>query len=245
MVVKSNWTVCKQTPAAGTAIDGSPTLHVERQCAPGATPAGTRSNTTPATTTETTSTLATPTAEPVLTPRTSNDLRAMLKVSDYCDAAVGRFAKKYEWRTIRFNGSAVTLANHGDYKTRHDILVSPKSGGPADTGPAPQFRDVNFSDLDLQGTDTIAKGDRFQFTATVGEYSTTGCLLQLDPTTTELASRGTRLSPRSPSRELRRDGLLCEVAKFPTNTRQFSSQQASREDPPERDGGEWTTRAWS
>lgn len=135
-------------------------------------------------------TAALPPSEPegvrILTPRTSKDLRALLRVPDYCDRAVGKFASKYEGRTIRFNGSVVNLLNNGDYKTRYNFLIGPGSKGPATTtGPALPFENVAVFELNLKGTDTISEGDRFQFTAEVGEFNEMSCLLHLEPVMTE------------------------------------------------------------
>ncbi len=127
-----------------------------------------------------------PKREGVLTPRTSKDLRSLLKVSDNCDRAVGKFASKYEGRTIRFNGSVVNLMNNGDYKTRYNFLIGPGSQGRATaTGPALQFENVAVFELNLKGTDTISEDDRFQFTAKVGEFNEMSCLLRLEPVKTE------------------------------------------------------------
>ena len=132
---------------------------------------------------------ATAAKDRVLTPRTSRALRSVLKVSDTCDGAVERFAKKYRGRTIRFNGSVVNLMNHGNYTTRYDILIGAGSKGPrTTTGPAMQFKDVNFYELQLTGTrhvSSVNAGDRFQFTANVEEFDPAACLLLLDPVTTE------------------------------------------------------------
>jgi hypothetical protein len=188
IVVESNWEVCEQTPDPGHPISKAPVLRVKRACPREAPPTNDVERTQAEPATESPDTDASPPAARVLTPRTNRDLRAVLRVSDYCDDAVGRFARKYGGRTIRFNGSVVHLVNHGNYKTRYDILIAPGSKGPeTTTGPALQFRDVSVFDLELTGPDnpdSVSAGDRFQFTAIVEDFNAKGCLLQLDPVAT-------------------------------------------------------------
>lgn len=65
IVVKSNWKVCDQSPAAGQALKGAPRLTVDRSCGDGATESTTTTTTSPPTTTTTTTT--TTTAPPTTT----------------------------------------------------------------------------------------------------------------------------------------------------------------------------------
>lgn len=126
----------------------------------------------------------------VLTADNSGELAALLKVPDYCDETIAPFAAKYGGRTIEFDGSIATMANHGDYNTRYDILIAPGNQGPESTaGPAFKYEDVNVLDLNLTGAkhpDFVGEGDRFRFVAKVDEYNADQCLLFLEPVFTRV-----------------------------------------------------------
>lgn len=193
---KSNWEVCEQTPGPGKPIAEKPRLEVERQCKKGeaAPPEEPLDEPSLEPDSPSTSPIRTPAgaaaAAPVLTTENSPVLAAFLKVGDGCDDAVAPFARKYAGRTIRFNGSIAALANHGNYKTRYDILVSPGDQGPNSTrGPALQFQDVGIVDLKLSGSnvpDALGPGDLLSVTAEVGQYNPTQCLLRLKPVKTQV-----------------------------------------------------------
>ena len=105
-------------------------------------------------------------------------------------STIAPFVAKYGGRTIEFDGSIANMANHGDYDTRYDILVSPGNKGPESTvGPAFKFEDVNVFDLNLTGAkipDSVGGGDRFRFVAQVVKYNPTQCLLFLAPVSTRV-----------------------------------------------------------
>jgi Domain of unknown function (DUF4839) len=131
-----------------------------------------------------------PNDEQVLTADNSEEFAALLAVPDYCDETIAPFVAKYDGRTIEFDGSIANMANHGDYDTRYDILVSPGKKGPESTvGPEFKFEDVNVSDLNLTGAkipDSVGEGDRFRFVAQVVEYNQDQCLLFLAPVSTRV-----------------------------------------------------------
>jgi hypothetical protein len=131
-----------------------------------------------------------PEAEAVLTPKNNRDLAALLALSDPKDASVERFAAKYSGRTIRFRGNIADLQNHGDYRTRYDILMNAGDFHEnTATGPDFQFRNVNTtSDLHFKGSnipDIVGAGDNVRVVAQVGEYESTTGLLLLNPISTE------------------------------------------------------------
>lgn len=129
-------------------------------------------------------------AEQILTVENSKDLAALLAVRDNCDETIGTFAAKYEGRTIEFDGSIASMHNHGDYKTRYDILVYPGDKGPKSVvGPAFKFDDVNVPGLHLTGgniPDSVGTGDLLHVVARVGEYNPDQCLFFLEPVSTEI-----------------------------------------------------------
>lgn len=128
--------------------------------------------------------------DPVLTVANNKEFAALLAVGDYCDESIGRFANKYAGTTIEFDGSIVSMANHGDYDTRYDILLGPGDDGPETVvGPALTFEDVNILDLNLSGAnkpDHVGVGDRLHLVAEVGEFNPDQCLFSLEPVSTEV-----------------------------------------------------------
>lgn len=134
-------------------------------------------------------------AEPaVLTPKSNADLASILKLGDYCDSSIEKFAKKYRGQALSLDASIDAMNNHGSSKTRYDILLS--EGPYSETtsrGPAFQFRDVNTtSDLHHRGEvpDSIGVGSNLSIKAEVKEYEAESCLFLLEPIeTTFLPSR--------------------------------------------------------
>lgn len=194
VVDKSNWTVCAQSPAAGTAVDSAPRLTVDRSCGEEDSAEGSAEEPTP--TSEPTSETAAPEStvpavEPTLTTDSNADLAALLRGTDTCAATIGAFATKYRGRTIEFDGSIGAMAKHDDYDTQYDILVS--YGDFSETvsygGPSFQFRDVGILDLNLVGSDipdSIGVGANLHVVARVGDFVENQCLFLLDPVTTAI-----------------------------------------------------------
>ncbi|MHA3700898.1 DUF4839 domain-containing protein [Jatrophihabitans sp. YIM 134969] len=180
VAVKSNWTVCNQVPAAGEALTSEPELTIERECTTASTSASVSSS-SPASS-------PTPTAAGALTVANSPDLAALLQVGDGCDASVGAFASKYAGKQIEFDGSISSLMNHGDAKTRYDVLIAPGDEGVnSSRGPNLKFEDVNPTlDLNFEGPvpDSIVEGTKLHLVAEVGDYNSTQCLLFLTPVST-------------------------------------------------------------
>jgi hypothetical protein len=83
------------------------------------------------------------------------------------------------------------MNNHGDYKTRYDILVGAGDySNSSASGPNFQFKNVNTTyDLHLTGSnipDTIGVGDNLHIVAQVEDYNTTQQLFFLKPISTEV-----------------------------------------------------------
>lgn len=124
-------------------------------------------------------------AEEILTVDNSKDLAELLAGSD-SGPVVEKFAAKYKDQLIEFDASVWALAQHGNYKTRYDILIA---AGNFDEnrspGPSFQFRDVNTTN-DLHYTNesptgTIGIRDNIRVVARVGKYSPDSLLFQLEP----------------------------------------------------------------
>jgi hypothetical protein len=184
VIRESNWKVCNQSPPAGTQIADSPRLSVDRSCDEKPEPPR-----TPIEATEPrTAPQAEPATEPIITRANNRAFAALLKVSDSCDKSIASFAKKYEGRTIKFSGSVVDMALHGDYETRYDFLLAPGNDGRASSiGPAFKFEDELPSGLKfVDGTMPayVGQDDRFRFKAELLRYDPDQCLLFLEPVST-------------------------------------------------------------
>lgn len=141
---------------------------------------------------------ATSSDAPTVTVQNNPEFAALLAADDSCSDPVGAFASAYAGRTIEFDGSVAAMAgglsivdrtDPADGQGFYDILVVPGDKGPAtEIGPSFQFHDVTLDDLHLTGDnvpDSIGNGDRLHVVARVGEY-TMGCLIRLDPVSTEV-----------------------------------------------------------
>lgn len=127
----------------------------------------------------------------VLTVLNNPDLAALLALGDNCADSVATFARKYEGRTISFDGNIADMAPHGSYATRFDFLIYPGDYSEVTArGPSFQFRDKNVvHDLHLTGDnipDTIGRGQNLHVTAELGEYNPETCLYQLTPVETRI-----------------------------------------------------------
>lgn len=183
IVVKSNWQVCSQTPAAGAALSAIPQLTVDRSCRTSSSASSAPASSSPA------SSGSGPPSPLTLT--TSKDLAALLKVGDGCDPPVKAFATRYAGQEIEFDGSVAGQAPHADpYDTRHDYLIGPGDmGANSDVGPNFQFQNVSIRDLHLTGSDTpdsLKVGTKLHIVVEVGSYNSKGCLLELTPVSTRI-----------------------------------------------------------
>lgn len=197
---KSNWQVCEQLPSAGENTDDTPRLTVDRECGTGSETtmqsgsedgddASTSESATPEAASEPSGS-ASPTVEAPLTTENNPDFATIVGLTDYCSPKIEAFAEKYAGKVLQFDGNIGAMANHGNYKTRYDILVGYGDfNEDAAPGPAFQLRDVNtVSDLHFAGDsirDTIGVGDNIRLTATVDKYEENSCLFLLDPVSTD------------------------------------------------------------
>jgi hypothetical protein len=187
VVREGNWTVCEQSPAAGTAGTGAPTLTVERSC----DNFGDKGSETPADDpTPSPTASATPAVPAVLTVKNNHEFAALLKLGDNCSNKVNRFAKKYAGQKVQFDGSVAAIAAHGNTKTRFDMLVGAGNFDPNKAiGPSFQFFDMNAFDMNLTGKkipDNIKVGQNYTFIAELGDYNPDTCLYQLSPVETKV-----------------------------------------------------------
>ncbi len=123
--------------------------------------------------------------EEILTVENCEELAEILSIKDsLCDEYIN-FAEKYEGRTIEFDGHIDYLVNHGDYKTRYDILVTAGDYDPdSQIGPVFKFEDVGISDLNLQGEafeNEIKVGQNAKIRAKVDNFNEISELFFLQP----------------------------------------------------------------
>lgn len=129
--------------------------------------------------------------EQTLTVKNNKDLAVLLAGTATGGDMVEGFAAKYSGRLIEFDGNIAAMANHGDYKTRYNILIS--AGDYSESiarGPNFQFKDVNIgTDLHLTGPnipDTIGRGDNLHIIARVADFNNVQELFFLEPISTEV-----------------------------------------------------------
>lgn len=189
IVAEGNWTVCKQSPAAGEPVSGQPKLMVKRSCKKkDATQAADDKPGPSATPTKDPTPSPKPKAPDVLTSENNKDLALILTLGDTCADEIDNFAKKYPQQKFRFDGSIADLAAHGGYDTRFDMLIGAgDDGGNTTSGPSFQFYDKNAFQLNLTGDfpDDLAVGQKYTFTAEIEEYLPENCLLRLSPVETK------------------------------------------------------------
>lgn len=130
----------------------------------------------------------TPIETPVLTIENSPELATTLKLGDYCDESLVGFARDFAGQTIEFDGNIGAMNNHGDYKTRYDILVGSEDySETSQPGPAFQLRDVNPTfDLHIAGENpgSLSIGQNIRLSAEIVKYEPQTCLFLLDPVET-------------------------------------------------------------
>lgn len=123
--------------------------------------------------------------ELIITADNNEEFSTILSLKDEFDPQIKAFANKYAGRTIEFNGNIVSMANHGGYSTRYDILVL--AGDYSETnasGPYFQFEDVGVYDLGLSGlymSELLQVGDNVHIVAEIEEFNSNSGLFELDP----------------------------------------------------------------
>ena len=197
IIDKSNWDVCKQSPAAGKPVKFAPLLTVDRSCddesdsdsqsAEATTTTVGQAATEPSTPPEVP---ATPPVDEVLTRENNPEMAAVLAEGNSCDETIAAFGQKYRGRTIAYDGIITNIANSEGSSSRYDMLVPAGSEDPnAIVGPNFKFRDVAMSDLNLTGPgapSTVSKYDKLRIVARVDEVNQMQCLFFLTPISTEV-----------------------------------------------------------
>ena len=74
------------------------------------------------------------------------------------------------------------MMHHADYNTRFDVAIfNGDYDGSRLYGPIFAFENVNFHDMNVSGTDTVAEGMNFRITGEIKGFNEEGCYIILDP----------------------------------------------------------------
>lgn len=126
-----------------------------------------------------------------ITAANNEELASVMAVTNEYDSIVGEFVEKYKGQTIEFDGCISLVANHDEYDTRYDLLLSAGDYVNEDTvNPGPLFKmeDVNTTDMgisDLYLPEFISAGNNVHVVAKISEYDYDRGLLMLDPVLVE------------------------------------------------------------
>lgn len=109
-------------------------------------------------------------------------LAAILSMKAESDLSYVDFAGKYKGRTIEFDGSIDYLTNHGNYKTRYDILVSVGDyDADHQIGPIFKFDEIATYEIDYGSRDSVSAGTNVHVVAEVESFNTSSQLFYLKP----------------------------------------------------------------
>lgn len=121
----------------------------------------------------------------ILTVENCEDLANILSLKSEIDPAYADFADKYKGMTIEFDGRIDYVANHDNYDTRYDILLS-AGDYDSDTqiGPTFKFENVAAYQLNLQTMfleEEITVGKNVRITAIVVSFNSDTGIFLLEP----------------------------------------------------------------
>lgn len=121
----------------------------------------------------------------ILTVENCEDLANILSLKSEIDPAYADFADKYKGMTIEFDGRIDYVANHDNYDTRYDILLS-AGDYDSDTqiGPTFKFENVAAYQLNLQTMfleEEITVGKNVRITAIVVSFNSDTGIFFLEP----------------------------------------------------------------
>lgn len=209
VIVKSNWTVCRQSPAAGRSATGAPRLTVARSCGGSAAASPTASASASPSVIASASASASasvsvsasasasvsaspvptqPSAPATLTAANSAEFAAVLAdPTGDCDSRTKAFAEKYADKTIEFNGRVANMMLHGNDQYLWDILIASGKFGPAFKFDAVNIQPGWNGGANLPANSKpLQQGDKIHVVAKVGDFDGKACLFHLDPVSTSI-----------------------------------------------------------
>ena len=118
-----------------------------------------------------------------LTIENNADFASLMSIEDTSDnTPIKAFIKSYKNATIKFDGCIAYMMPHGSYKTRFDVCMA---GGNYSAervyGPLFAFEDVNYSNINVSGADTVSQGMNFTITAKIEGFNDNGNYIILKP----------------------------------------------------------------
>ena len=120
--------------------------------------------------------------DPNITIDNNDEFAALMKITDQTDAAtISKFANAYKGKVIEFDGCVAFMMQHGNYKTRFDVCLANGDYEGRVYGPLFSFEDVNFYEMHVTGTDTVAEGMLFRIAGEIKGYNAEGGYIILEP----------------------------------------------------------------
>lgn len=117
-----------------------------------------------------------------ITIENNTDFAALMKITDQTDTVTIRnFANAYKGKVIEFSGCVAFMMQHGSYTTRFDVCLANGNYDERVYGPFFAFENVNFYDMNVSGTDTVAGGMLFRIAGKIIGFSEEGEYIILEP----------------------------------------------------------------
>lgn len=119
----------------------------------------------------------------ILTIDNNKDMAEIMKITNQGDAkTISAFANKYKGKTIKFKGCIALMMKHENYKTRFDVAIANGDYKAKRVyGPLFSFIDVNYYDMNVSGSDSVAAGMNFTITGKIIGFNSEGNYIELEP----------------------------------------------------------------
>ena len=123
-----------------------------------------------------------PTKIETLTIDNSSEFASLMKITDQTDATTIReFVNSHKGDYIEFDGCIAFMMHHKNLKTRFDICLVGGNYSDRLLGPLFAFEDVNFNDMNVSGSDTVAQGMHFRIIGQIDSFNSDGMYIVLKP----------------------------------------------------------------
>ena len=105
-----------------------------------------------------------------------------MKITDQTDVTTIReFVNSHKGDYIEFDGCIAYMMHHKNLKTRFDICLVGGNYSDRVLGPLFAFEDVNFYDMNVSGSDTVAQGMHFRIVGQIDGFNSDGKYIVLKP----------------------------------------------------------------
>lgn len=124
-----------------------------------------------------------PESTPYTTVENSADFAALMSITDQTDAeTIKQYVSSHLGTVVEFDGCVGLMMHHANYNTRFDVAIfNGDYDGSRLYGPIFAFENVNFLDMNVSGTDTVAEGMNFRIAGEIKGFNEEGCYIILDP----------------------------------------------------------------